>query len=31
MAEFNNLFKTLLNIHEKYSEVLDDGARADKD
>ena len=31
MAQFNNLFKTLLNIHEKYSQVLDDGARADED
>ena len=31
MAQFNNLFKTSLNIHEKHSQVLDDGARADED
>ena len=31
LAQFKNLFKMLLNIHEEYSEVLDDDERADED
>ena len=29
--KFNNLFKMLLNIHEEYSQVLDDDERAGED
>ena len=31
LVHFNNLFKMLLNIHEEYSQVLDDDERADED
>ena len=31
LAQFNDLFKMLLSIHEEYSQVLDDDERADED
>ena len=31
LAQFNELFKMLLSIHEEYSQVLDDEKRADED
>ena len=31
LAQFNDLFKMLLNIHEEYSQVLDDDERAGED
>ena len=31
LAQFNDLFKMLLSIHEEYSQVLDDEERADED
>ena len=31
LAQFNDLFKMLLSIHEEYSQVLDDDKRADED
>ena len=31
LAQFNDLFKMLLNIHEEYSQVLDDDKRDDED
>ena len=31
LAQFNNLFKMLLNIHKEYSQVLDDDERAGQD
>ena len=31
LAKFNDLFKILLNIHEEYSQVLDDDERAGED
>ena len=31
LAQFNDLFKTLLSIHEEYSQVPDDDKRADED
>ena len=31
LAQFNDLFKMLLNIHEEYSQMLDDEERADED
>ena len=31
LAEFNDLFKMLLNIHEEHSQVLDDDERAGED
>ena len=31
LAQFNDLFKIILNIHEEYSQVLDDDKIADED
>ena len=31
LAQFNDLFKMLLSIHEEYNQVLDDDERADAD
>ena len=31
LAQLSNLFKMLLNIHEEYSQVLDDDERAGED
>ena len=31
LAQFNELFKMLLSIHEEYSQKLDDDKRADED
>ena len=31
LAQFNDLFKMLLNIHEEYSQMLGDEERADED